>query len=106
MPLSGRTSTPNYVGRLVAEANSKKMYMFLDKETWSLLQERFTCQSQNGEICDVYDGHLYRKHVRFLSNPANVSLMINTDGVAVFKSSSTSLWPIWVVINELPKRKR
>lgn len=77
-----------------------------DKETWSLLQERFKIPSFSGAIRDVYDGDLYRKHLGFLSQPANVSLMINTDGVAVFKSSNASLWPVWVVINELPKRKR
>lgn len=42
-----------------------------------------------------------------LSTPENVSLLCNTDGVAVFKaSSSPSLWPIWVVINELPPMER
>ena len=28
--------------------------------------------------------------------------LCNTDGVAIFKSSKCSLWPIWIVINELP----
>ena len=31
---------------------------------------------------------------------------MNTDGVAVFKSSKKSLWPIWLVINELPPNER
>ena len=55
---------------------------------------------------DVYDGQLYRKHLDYLSKPVNFSQMINTDGVAVFQSSKASLWPVWVVINELPQRKR
>lgn len=73
---------------------------------WFLLQERFKIPGFSGMIRDVYDGQLYREHLDFLSKPANVSLMINTDGVAVFKSSNSSLWPVWVVVNELPKRKR
>ena len=34
------------------------------------------------------------------STPANVSLLCSTDGVAIFKSSKFSLWPVWVVIND------
>lgn len=72
-----------------------------------MLQERF--QSVSGDpnvIRDVYDGVGYTQHRQFLSQPANVSLLINTDGVAIFRSSKVSMWPIWVIINELPKRKR
>ena len=43
---------------------------------------------------------------RFLNNPANVSLLVNTDGVSIFRSSKCSLWPIWLVINELPPSQR
>ncbi len=34
----------------------------------------------------------------------NVSLVFNTDGAPVFKSSGISLWPVYLVINELPPR--
>ena len=36
----------------------------------------------------------------------NISLTLNTDGVAIFKSSKNSLWPVWLVINELPPTER
>ena len=59
----------------------------------------------------MYDGEQYTKHtepVGFLSSdfPDNVSLSINTDGVAVFKSSKSEVWPIWIAINELPPKQR
>ena len=38
----------------------------------------------------------------FLSQPANVSLLLNTDGVSLFHSSTVTLWPIRLAINELP----
>lgn len=80
--------------------------MFTDKDTWSALQERFNIPAYSGSIRDLYDGQLYRKHQRFLLEPANVSLTINTDGVAIFRSSNSSLWPVWIQVNELPKSKR
>ena len=78
-----------------------------EKETWDLLQERFNSINHDPHIIlDVYDGEGYAKHKEFLSRPANISLLLNTDGVAVFRSSKATLWPIWIVVNELPKRKR
>ena len=38
----------------------------------------------------------------FLSEFNNLSLLFNTDGVPVFKSSGFSVWPLHLVINELP----
>lgn len=57
-------------------------------------------------IEDVYDGAEYKKHSEFLSDPANISLTCNSDGVAIFTSSSVELWPVWLSINELPKEQR
>lgn len=36
----------------------------------------------------------------------NLSLLWNTDGVPVFKSSKFSIWPLYFVINELPFSER
>ena len=60
-------------------------------------------------IKDIYNGKEYRKHGPFLSkvaNPANISLLLNTDGVAMFKSSCKDIWPIYLAINELPPAMR
>ncbi len=51
----------------------------------------------------MYDGSVYKKLAEgggILSNPVNISLLWNTDGVPVFKSSNYS------VIKELPYRQR
>ena len=36
----------------------------------------------------------------------HLSLMVNTDGVSIFRSSNYSLWPVYFVINELPPENR
>lgn len=79
---------------------------YTDPHTWAALQERFGHSSHNEDIVDVYDGREYKKHSAFLSQPGNVSFTLNTDGVAIYRSSSISLWPVWLVINELPNTMR
>ena len=55
---------------------------------------------------DICDGKEYQKHKDFVSQPGNITLTVNTDGVPIFKSANISLWPIWVSINELPPHVR
>ena len=60
-------------------------------------------------IEDVYDGRLYQKFSAengSLSSPDNISLLGNTDGVALVRSSRAGVWPFYYVINELPPRER
>ncbi|XP_041461161.1 uncharacterized protein LOC121412416 [Lytechinus variegatus] len=59
-------------------------------------------------ISDITDGELYQELVTsgLLSNPNNLSLTWNTDGVPVFKSSRSSMWRILCLINELPQKMR
>lgn len=40
------------------------------------------------------------------NNENNISFTLNTDGVPIFKSSKTSIWPIFLMVNELPFRMR
>ena len=56
----------------------------------------------SGVIRDIQHGEKYREVGSFLSHFGNWTLLMNTDGVQIFKSSSVSIWPIWLVINELP----
>ena len=66
---------------------------------------RFKCN-----LCDTLtDGILYKKFIR--SFPENerqniVTATFNTEGSPVFKSSKFSIWPIQLIINELPFRVR
>ena len=79
-----------------------------------LLQYPVTRQKQTADaIEDIFDGRLYKKHFEgdgFLRGTSayekkrqvHLSLTINTDGVAVFRSSKFSIWPVYFVVNELP----
>ena len=60
-------------------------------------------------IEDVYDGSLYHSKCGpdgFLSQPYNLSLKLNTDGVAIFHSSQFGVWPLFLLVNELPPSLR
>ena len=54
--------------------------------------------------CDVSDGSEYRNLK--ISFPETITLTCNTDGVPLFSSSNSSLWPVYFVINELPLKMR
>ena len=86
-------------------------FLDLDPYVWKAIQSRFNQKRKDGTLSDVYDGEEYKKLSApggFLSSefPANVSFCMNTDGVALFKSSLTEIWPLWLVINELPANMR
>lgn len=49
-------------------------------------------------LSDIVDGSLYAD----FNSDTCVSLVLNTDGVSIFKSNKTSIWPILLMINELP----
>ena len=59
---------------------------------------------------DIQDGQCYRDilHSDFFaeSESCNLTALLNTDGVPIFKSSGFSVWPILLVINELPYHLR
>lgn len=60
----------------------------------------------------VYDGQLHKEHFnsqgffhgtnrQTREAEAHVSLEIKNDGLAIFKRSSFSIWPLYAVVNEL-----
>ena len=68
-------------------------------------------------IEDIFDGALYKNHfdskgyfygtsTAARRKEIHLSLMVNTDGVSIFRSSNFGLWPLYFVINELPPEKR
>jgi len=83
---------------------------FIDPQFWDALKARPL--SKTDCLSDIYDGMEYKKHSKpggFLCKqtyPANVSFLFNTDGVALFRSSSTDIWPIFLAVNELPPSMR
>ena len=59
-------------------------------------------------ISDIFDGLLYKAVMVpcDADNTLKITLVLNTDGVAVFKSTNFSVWPLLLMINELPFRER
>lgn len=76
---------------------------------WEGIQET-TCQSHKPvTITDIIDGSEYQKlkgQGQFLSYKSNITLTLFTDGVSLFTSSGVSLWPVYFLINEIPRHER
>ncbi|KAK3926279.1 Zinc finger protein 438 [Frankliniella fusca] len=73
------------------------------------LQHKLTRSKQNpNNIEDIYDGEIYKQveAQTFNNSGISISLMWNTDGVQIFTSNTYSLWPVYLVVNELPPEKR
>ncbi|KAK3085913.1 hypothetical protein FSP39_010520, partial [Pinctada imbricata] len=82
--------------------------LFAQKGFYDRLQDRHK-KKFNGIYEDIYHGTLYRNlfdNDGPLSSLDNLSFVLNTDGAPVFKSSKVSIWPIYLVINELPYKLR
>ena len=63
----------------------------------------------NEDLQDVWDGEALRPLCapdRFFSDRFSLALSLSTDGVPLFKSSSVSLWPVYLVILNLPPNIR
>ncbi len=69
------------------------------------LKDKLSQKNNSHCIQDVSDGALY-KRIPLLTDPSNISLTWNTDGVPVFNSSSYSMWPIQCIINEVTPSER
>jgi hypothetical protein len=63
-------------------------------------------KENDDNIEDIYDGKHYKQYGNILSNRNNISFIWNTDGIPLYKSSKTSMWPLYYVINELPLKMR
>ncbi|XP_043470909.1 uncharacterized protein LOC122504076 [Leptopilina heterotoma] len=60
---------------------------------------------ESNVIEDIYDGKKYREFLSTLNEYDRLhyaSLVFNTDGAPLFESSTYSIWPIFLMINELP----
>ena len=82
---------------------------FLRPAFYDDIQHRFKrTKKSRDNIEDVYDRQLYKELCAkgLLCSKDNISFLMNTDGVPVFKSSKVSIWPLYLVINKLDYRKR
>ena len=83
------------------------VHVISDEKTWKSLGEHLRRPAFHGSISDVYDGENYRAYsTNNQSEHSHLSLLVNTDGVAVFRLSTVSMWPVWLMINELPMNCR
>ena len=88
---------------------SQLQALFAQVSIWDMVTTyRFRRERTEDILGEIYDGTLYRKHWEsgFLKGARNISVLYNTDGVPIFKSSKFSLWPIYLAINELPYSER
>ena len=87
----------------------KKLKQLFSSQTFlNLLKEgKKNSLVMNENIYDTYDGEDYRTFTTpggFLHDNYNISFTLNTDGVNKYKSSNAgNIWPVYLVINELPK---
>lgn len=94
--------------------------IFFFKSGGSLLQDILTLKASHKRkkdpgICDVLDGRLYKEYfnsdgfIRGSSpqkNEVHISFQVNTDGVSLFRSSKFAVWPVYLIINEIPPNYR
>lgn len=87
--------------------------LFRDSEFLNLLKkgkEQVKRAASSSKIYDIFHGLDYKNFLHpggFLTEKYNISFTINTDGVNKYSSSKAGhLWPVYVIINELPKEHR
>jgi hypothetical protein len=93
---------------LVIPLHSQITALFSRKGFAKCIGHRFARVKHNqNNIEDIYDSYVYKQlcdHDGPLSAkfPYNLSFTCNTDGIPLFKSSKFSIWPVYLMINELP----
>jgi hypothetical protein len=99
-------------GYFIQHSVIDQLTMMCKRESWlnKIRSHRFFHYRNNKEngISDVYDGTNYKTAFSngFLDDPNALSFSFNTDGVQIFKSSTLSMWPVYMLVNELPPTER
>ncbi|XP_066271792.1 uncharacterized protein [Branchiostoma lanceolatum] len=71
----------------------------------AIIRQRQRKKKHPSAIEDITDGSIYNS-IAELQDQRNISFIMNTDGIKVFRSSNYGLWPVYLAINELPFRMR
>jgi hypothetical protein len=63
------------------------------------------------ELVDVYDGRLYKELLasedgESFKRKEAFCFLLNTDGISICDKSKITIWPIYLVINEIPIEER
>lgn len=72
---------------------------------WNELKYPFSSKLRDEVFQDIWNGEMLQGELgtdAFFSAPQNLAFSLFTDGIPLFKSSSTSLWPVYLVVNNLP----
>ena len=79
--------------------------MFLSVAHWNNLRYPLSGELYDGAIHDVWSAEILRpltSQGQFFSYTEHLALSINTGGVPLIKSSSTSFWPVYLIVHNLP----
>lgn len=79
-------------------------------DSWDKLQYPFTRKHLGMSVLqDIQDGSVVKNLMKpgeFLSIPEHLGLILNTDGVQTFNSSKHSMWPVFLMVSNLPPQVR
>ena len=63
-------------------------------------------KANNRYISDITDGIIYQKFISSISDTNindNFTFLINTDGLSICNKSNLTIWPFYLVLNEIPQ---
>ena len=84
------------------------MYGIVGHDFFESLQKHYL-ENPDGKVVDIHHGQVYRALASGdgpLVDKRNISVVLNTDGVPVFQSTNYQIWPVLLMINELPFAER
>ena len=76
----------------------------MDADHWDKLEAHEPHKDSNC-VDDIWSGEALRKDVDLQSNRF-LALGISTDGIPIFKSTKSTLWPVYLIIHNLPPQIR
>lgn len=83
----------------------QQLQSMINEHLENILSVNQKCSNSN-VMMDIQSGNIYKNIATKFSNSIILSLVLNTDGANVFKSSTKSLWPIQLYQNYLPASMR
>ena len=68
-------------------------------------------ESNINELNDVYDGNIYKELLSsengaLFKEGKAFSFLMNSDDISISNKSDLTIWPVYLIINELPIEKR
>ena len=84
-----------YVGHVFYEASAQNI-------------DKYRAQATRGVYTDIFDGSVYQQLIlnKHTQSSSYISVMFNTNGFPVFRSSGFAFWLLYLLINELPYQMR